>query len=131
MQHPKRGWRFGSSYKNLSFDDQTISRGDQTISIGCVRGIFRITVPGREEVITDGNLGRLLNRPELRGAELLILRAANQQLLQMYRNKPTIASRNYGVRDERTGRVYIIDEQGDIGMVEHDPSVRFARSGRR
>lgn len=90
-----------------------------------------MTLPGREEPVTDANLGRLLNRPELRGAELAIIRAVNQGLLTMYRNKPAIASRNYGVRDERNGRVYIIDEQGDIGMVEHDASVRFARQRRR
>ncbi len=80
-----------------------------------------MVTPDSDKPIIGKNLIKMLDKnPALHGVEIQIIRIANQQQVQMYREK--LAKRrkvyNYGAYDKMSDKMFVLDKDGDVLIAE-------------
>lgn len=103
---------------NFDFTTNVQSNG-KNVSIEFKRNKFTLQMEGLKKPISSRTLGKVLRHREggirvFDGMERDICGKIYEELIKKLRENNKVARTNFGVRDESTGRTYILDVDGHL-----------------
>lgn len=97
----------------------TVQSNGKSISVEFIKNKFTLNMDGLKKPVSSRTLGRLLRHREgwvriFDGMERDICGKINEEMVKKMRENTKIARTNFWVKDYITGRVYILDSDGQI-----------------
>lgn len=104
---------------NFDFQTSVTGANGKSATIEFKKNIFTITSDGIKKPISSRSLGKLLEHRvgKIRvfdGIEREICGKVYEEMIQKLRENTKIARSNFAVKDNITGRVYVLDEDGKM-----------------